>query len=58
MKKRSGKKTKAKTNQRRETGREKVKEEKRFVRREKKEVVQKGSEKKFFFSKIKCKKKE
>ena len=35
-----------------------MKEEKRFVRREKKEVVQKGSEKTFFFSKNKCKKKE
>ena len=35
------KKTKAKTNQRRETRRGKVKEEERFVRREQKEVVQK-----------------
>ena len=47
-------KTKAKTNQRRETRREKVKEEKRFVRREQKEVVQKGSEKNLF-SKINAK---
>ena len=51
------KKTKAKTNQRRETRREKVKEEERFVRREQKEVVQKGSEKTFFFSKINAKRK-
>ena len=52
-----GEKTKAKTNQRRETRREKVKEEERFVRREQKEVVQKGSEKNSFL-KNKCQKKE
>ena len=54
------KKTKAKTNQRRETRREKVKEEERFVRREQKEVVQKGSEKTFilFLFENKCQKKE
>ena len=53
------KKTKAKTNQRRETRREKMKEEERFVRREQKEVVQKGSEKTFIlFLENKCQKKE
>ena len=52
MKNRSLKKSEAKTNQRRETRREKGEGREEVCQKRKMEVVQKGSEKTFFFSKL------